>query len=51
MDNSLVEGGLASIADVRRKNGMKVDNMESCVSTFLFNHLAFLTDRISLGFL
>lgn len=42
MDNSLVEDGLASIADVRRKNGMKVDNMESCVSALSFKPLAFL---------
>ena len=33
MDNSLVDNGIASIADVRRRSGVKIDNMERCAAS------------------
>lgn len=30
MDNALVDDGFASVSDVRRKAGTKIDNMERC---------------------
>lgn len=41
MDNSLVDNGVASIADVRRRSGIKIDNMESfaLAETFKYAYL------------
>lgn len=42
MDNSLVDNGIASIADVRRRSGIKIDNMESFTLAETFKYMFLL---------